>query len=187
VAKRGKKVVVGSDSLTTVENIKLTNVQNDPKIFNFKHFTILVAGEGPLTDILEEMVVKEYEESEYNWNWHEIHNRQDCIFFLTSFKEFLEDKDESNKNSGLAFEFLIATKEKIFWIMQDSSVFEIKDFWAIGSGSELALGTLHVLFPLVGKEVDGAGLTLEKAVYKAIEAAVTFDKDCGLPIEVKRI
>ena len=53
-------------------------------------------------------------------------------------------------------------------------VFEYTQFWAIGSGKEVALGAMHALYPRLR--------TAEAIARAGIEAGAAFDKNSALPM-----
>lgn len=176
--KRDGKVVIASDSLTTLDSLKLVNNCNDPKIIKFPKFNIALAGIGPISELLEEF--RKVEPEEINWEGYELNCRQDCIDFTRSFVERFEERFPSNED--YKFEFMVGTKDKLFLILDGGSAFEISSFWSIGSGSSYALGALNILYNIIGNE-----LNIEDAASVAVETACKFDKDCQGPILIESI
>ena len=136
-------IIVGSESLTTLESTKLVNICNESKIITFPNFTVLVAGDGPVVDALE--YIKMDVDGPYDWNYHTINNRQDCIAFVTHFVEMFQERAPETNGEDLKYEFLISDGEKIWWAISGPSVFEIGTFWASGSGSSYAIGYLEAI------------------------------------------
>jgi ATP-dependent HslUV protease, peptidase subunit HslV len=83
------------------------------------------------------------------------------------------DKDDTIESSK--FDVLIANAHGIFGVGAHRSVQEYRKFYAIGSGTDLALGALYSLYP------DPA-LSAEQIARRAIEAAAEFDDATGLPV-----
>lgn len=83
------------------------------------------------------------------------------------------DKDDTIESSK--FDVLIANAHGIFGVGAHRSVQEYRKFYAIGSGTDLALGALYSLY-------SDPGLSAEQIARRAIEAAAEFDDATGLPV-----
>lgn len=174
--KKDNKIVLGADSLTTLETNKLVNVINDSKIVEFKRFTIAVAGDGPILDTLEAIRDDNYEE-DYDWSYHELNGRQDCSNFILHFIEKFQERTPEMGAEDLKYEFLFTNYKTVWWGVGGPSVFEIGSFWACGSGSAYALGYLEAVYNTDKK--------LDEMVYGAITASIKYETQCGAPIEIK--
>jgi ATP-dependent protease HslVU (ClpYQ) peptidase subunit len=105
-------------------------------------------------------------------------------FFLKFWKSlrerypFVKDQREGADSpfTDLDASFLVANRYGIFDIHGNMTVWQQKNYCAIGSGAPYAYGALHVLY----EEGGGARRIAERAV----ESAVRFDDGCGGPIEV---
>ena len=82
---------------------------------------------------------------------------------MVDFRKYLEETDHSN-NSEKSTEqwFIFVIENKLFYVL-DTSICEINDYVAIGSGGELATGAMAM------------GAT----PYEAVEIACKLNKDCG--------
>ena len=172
--KKNNQVLLASDSLTIYGNLKLVNSINDYKIYQFPYFSVALAGEGPVSEVLENI------ERDLSWNHEVANSRADCTHLLQSFGEKFTDKVPEAENDSLKYEFLIATKTKLFWCLSEPSVFEIGDYWAAGSGSDFALGVLYALHSQIGN-----GITIEEAAEVAVLAACKFNQDCEAPVDIR--
>ena len=83
------------------------------------------------------------------------------------------DKDDTIESSK--FDVLIANPRGIFGVGAHRTVQEYLKFYAIGSGTDLALGAMYAAY---GKP----GLSAEQVARLAIEAAAEFDDGTGLPV-----
>lgn len=83
------------------------------------------------------------------------------------------DKDDSIESSK--FDVLIANAHGIFGVGAHRSVQEYRKFYAIGSGTDLALGAMYAAY-------GNARLSAEQVARLAIEAAAEFDDATGLPV-----
>ena len=170
------KVIIGAESLTTLESTKLVNVCNESKIIKFNKFTMLICGNGPIKDLLE------YIREEDEWQNHSLITRQDCINFVTHFLEVFQDRAPEMSQEELKYEFLFTNGEKIWWAISGPNVFEIDQYWAIGSGYQYALGYLYGCY----NDIKTPEVAIEE-IRVAIEAAIKFDQNCGLDIEVEEV
>jgi ATP-dependent protease HslVU (ClpYQ) peptidase subunit len=90
---------------------------------------------------------------------------------------FLQTKEEEHDPyESSQFTLLIANPGGIFGVYSYREVFEFKEFWAIGSGRNYALGAMHALYDKArtAREVADAG----------IAAACEFDRNSAPPIDV---
>jgi ATP-dependent protease HslVU (ClpYQ) peptidase subunit len=181
--KAANKVVIASDSLTTLDDRKLKNVINDPKLFKFTNFIVGIAGTGPIGDVLEEIRATDYSEEDYNWVDHEIHNKGDVTIFFESFlQKFKEKFSDYSGDEDEKPEFLIITKSKIFLVLGESSVFEIKNFWSIGSGGDLALGALSALYEDIKTQKK-----LYEVAKTAVDISCKYSKTCEGPFYIESL
>ena len=93
---------------------------------------------------------------------------KDQYFLVTS-----SDKDDSIESSR--FDVLIANPSGIFGVGAHRTVQEYTKFYAIGSGTDVALGALYGVY-------DDTGRSAEDIARFAIEAAAEFDDGTGLPV-----
>jgi len=109
-------------------------------------------------------------------------------FFLKFWKAlhdhytFVDDKRDSDDESPFAdidASFLVVNPGGIFYVASDLSVTAFKQYFAIGSGSNYSLGTLHGLYEsqMGAEELAGA----------AVDSAIAFDVYCGGKVELKKI
>jgi ATP-dependent protease HslVU (ClpYQ) peptidase subunit len=83
------------------------------------------------------------------------------------------EKDDTIESSK--FDVLIANAHGIFGVGAHRTVQEYRKFYAIGSGTDLALGAMYAAY-------DNARLPAEQVARLAIEAAAEFDDATGLPV-----
>lgn len=83
------------------------------------------------------------------------------------------DKDDTIESSK--FDVLIANPHGIFGVGAHRTVQEYRKFYAIGSGTDLALGAMYAAY-------DSPRLSAERIARLAIEAAAEFDDATGLPV-----
>lgn len=101
--------------------------------------------------------------------WQAFHAALKEHYYLVTVSE----KDDSLESSK--FDVLIANPHGIFGVGAHRAVQEYRKFYAIGSGTDLALGAMYAAY-------DNARLSAEQVARLAIEAAAEFDDATGLPI-----
>ncbi len=91
---------------------------------------------------------------------------------------FLNSKDEEDDPyEATHIDALICNKKGIFGVYSLREVSEYHKFWAIGSGSEFALGAMYALYD----RLESA----EEIARAAVEAGCEFNTASGLPISVQ--
>lgn len=87
---------------------------------------------------------------------------------------FLNPKDEDDDDyESSRIDALIVNSAGIFGVFALREVFEYTRFWAIGSGSEYALGAMHAMYSQVSSAEDLA--------LKGVEAGAEFDTSSAMP------
>lgn len=164
------KVFIGADTrITDTDGDLLTNIK-ESKLVKFKSgFVIGAAGTGSVTETLWLMAGKEQRMS----------TRADVLDFAKKYNEVFNDIDDTENK---CFTLLIATKTRIWNVLNKSSIQEMDSYWAIGSGAKCALGAMWLLYPSVKTIAD-----LQTAMHKSLEAACKFDQNCGPPLEIVAI
>jgi ATP-dependent HslUV protease, peptidase subunit HslV len=177
VKKKGK-VVIGADTqLTFGSNTPCKGNTNELKYLKVGDSYIANTGWGIYFDIFEDFS-KDFKDAEFNNKnsvftffvklWHILHEKY----------SFVNDQCDS-KNSPFAdldSSFLIANKNKIFYISGNLSVTEFNKFHAIGSGSDFAIGAMYAVYDQNKSAMDIART--------GIEAAIAHNIYCGGKIKV---
>lgn len=83
------------------------------------------------------------------------------------------EKDDTLESSK--FDVLIANPHGIFGVGAHRTVQEYRKFYAVGTGTDLALGAMYAAY-------DNAKLSAEQVARLAITAAAEFDDATGLPV-----
>lgn len=110
-----------------------------------------------------------------------LHDRKAVFdFFIRFWRALRHDypfvNDQPGKESDSPFasldaSFLVASPGGIFLISSNMSVSEFRQYYAIGSGSDYAIGAVHALY----EDVKNPTVIAEKAV----RAAMAYDNSCG--------
>jgi len=181
VRKEGR-LVLAADSLITFGSARMPedNLKAE-KIRALGDSLFASAGWGLYDDIIEDHVSQHPEVrladekaifSFFLGLWRQLHERY----------SFVNDQPGDDKDSpfgDLDTTFLIANRGGLFHVGSDMSVTRFRQYYAIGSGGDYALGALHVLY----RQLDDPAAVARGAV----EAAVAFDTKCGGPILVREV
>ena len=101
--------------------------------------------------------------------WQAFHAALKERYYLVSVGE-KDDTIESSK-----FDVLLANPHGIFGVGAHRTVQEYRKFYAIGTGTDLALGAMYAAY-------DNPRLSAEQLARLAIAAAAEFDDATGLPV-----
>jgi len=101
--------------------------------------------------------------------WQAFHAVLKERYYLVS----VGDKDDTIESSK--FDVLIANPHGIFGVGAHRTVQEYRKFYAVGTGTDLALGAMYGVY-------DNPRLSAEQVARLAIEAAAEFDDATGLPV-----
>ena len=101
--------------------------------------------------------------------WQAFHAALKERYYLVS----VGDKDDTIESSK--FDVLIANPHGIFGVGAHRTVQEYRKFYAVGTGTDLALGAMYGVY-------DNPRLSAEQVARLAIEAAAEFDDATGLPV-----
>jgi ATP-dependent HslUV protease subunit HslV len=101
--------------------------------------------------------------------WQAFHAALKENYYLVAVNE----KDDTLESSK--FDVLVANPHGIFGVGAHRTVQEYRKFYAIGSGTDLALGAMYAAY-------DNPRLSAEQVARLAIEAAAEFDDATGLPV-----
>jgi ATP-dependent HslUV protease, peptidase subunit HslV len=109
-------------------------------------------------------------------------------FFMKMWRElrekysFVNDQCDDRQDSPFAdldSDFLIVNPGGIFHVASNMSVTEFDRYYAIGSGSDFAVGALHILYD--------SDLGPEEIARRAVETAIEFNIYCGGSIQVQSV
>ena len=102
--------------------------------------------------------------------WNQLHLKLKEKYFLMPE----EDKEDAIESSRM--DVIIANPHGIFGVSGHRTVQEFTRFYAYGSGSDYALGSMFSSY-------ESQEINAETIARKSIEAAAEFDDGTGLPIE----
>jgi ATP-dependent protease HslVU (ClpYQ) peptidase subunit len=166
----GDRVWMGCDSQDTWGGHKLPMLSR--KVFSVGEWLIGVAGQSRVADVLE-LAFQAPKRA------RGISNRQYLVMvFIPTLISTLEQHGalvtaEDGSNSMEAT-MLMARGGECYAVSDDYSVGRITEYYAIGSGGDLALGSLH----------STEGEPAECRILLALEAAIKYDAGCGNPTHI---
>ncbi len=106
--------------------------------------------------------------------WQTLHAALKDRYFLVT----ASDKDDTLESSR--FDVLLANQHGIFGVGAHRTVQEYVKFYAIGSGTDLALGAMYGIY-------DEPKLSAAQIALRAVEAAAEFDDSTALPAIVQTV
>jgi ATP-dependent protease HslVU (ClpYQ) peptidase subunit len=175
--RKHDQIAIAADSLTTFGDIRLASQfdRSYDKIIEFRGSYLGLCGSAAHQLVFASL----------------LRSNPDCDFSsrvsifetlrrlhpLLKDQHFLNPKEEEDDPyESTQITALIANANGIFGVYSMREVFEYTQFWAVGSGKDLALGAMHALYPRLK--------TAESIARAAIEAGATFDKNSALPMTI---
>ncbi|MEK9873385.1 MAG: hypothetical protein VW583_06435 [Betaproteobacteria bacterium] len=178
VVRKSNEIAIAADTLTKWGSGKETAkyVVNSGKILNFGDNYLAVTGNATFKLILSDYFSGEGQNANLSSSeeifktWNKLHQKLKESYFLMPE----EDKDDSLESSRM--DVLIANRHGIFGVSGHRTVQEFSRFYAYGSGSDYALGSMYANYEL-------PDITAEQIAKKAVEAAAEFDDGTSTPID----
>lgn len=173
--KKERKVVISADSQTSFGSIRL-GYHDDAvwdKIFEVNGSYFAICGSAA-HDLVLQSALKKTKNLNFSsraaifQSFIQLHPRLKRDFFLKP-QEDDEDPYESSQMN-----VMIANRHGIFSVYSLREVYEYHRFWAIGSGSDFAMGAMHAVYAGTGDAITIAQI--------GIEAGCHFDSGSSLPI-----
>lgn len=174
--KKGGRIFLGADRITTFGNEYFTDLVNGGKIIKLKHAYLATSGYSLLDNVLEHLHQSNHKIMENNFS-----NRAEVFqFFLELFAELKKQYTlvDTGKETfaGIYNVFLIVTAQHIYGISNNLSVTEYPHYAAKGAGSDYSLGCLFATYDTIN---SGRELTR-----LALEAACHFCIYCKEPLDI---
>jgi ATP-dependent protease HslVU (ClpYQ) peptidase subunit len=188
IVKKAGRVAIAADTLLSFGDIKCRGkyIENKDKIIKFKDNYIGLVGSAAHSNVFYSIInnyadllsFKSKEDIfESSLRLHPI--LKEKYFLTTQEGEQSEQVYESSQINAL-----IANRYGIFGLFSWREVYEYEKFWAIGSGSNFALGAMHAAYDLLNSP--------EMIAKAGVEAGAEFDNASALPsslysIELKTV
>jgi ATP-dependent HslUV protease, peptidase subunit HslV len=181
IEKNGE-LIVAADTLTSFGHTKVPPVLHAAdKVRRVGANLLATTGWGLYENILDDIIARRKNiklgsrEQIFEFFlrlWNDLHKKY-------SFVNDQIDEKEAGPFGNLDSTFIIAGRAGIFYVGPDMSVTKVKHYFAIGSGAQFALGTLHGLFD--------SKLDAEAIARRAVESAIAFDTYCGGEVQIHHI
>ena len=177
VVRKGDSVAIAADSLTTFGDTKLA-AQHDrtyDKIVRHRDTFIGLCGSAAHQLVFASLLAKHGDlDFSHKSAIFETFRKLHPILKEQHYLNPKEEEDDPYESTQITA--LIANANGIFGVFSMREVFEYTQFWAVGSGKEVALGAMYALYPL---------LKTAEAVAKAgIEVGAAFDRNSALPMTI---
>jgi ATP-dependent protease HslVU (ClpYQ) peptidase subunit len=181
VVKKAGKAVIAADTLYSFGTTKVANqyLRNSGKLQKVGDSYIGVVGATAHENVLDHLLEKEAKNFSFV-SREDIFNSYLKLHPILKEKYFLNTTErENDEYESSQIDGLIANPNGIFGIYSLREVYEFERFWAIGSGTEFALGALFSTYDLFDSP--------EQIAEIAVKAACEFDDGCGLPLTIQSI
>jgi len=180
VSKNGK-ACIAADSLTSFGDLKMGSAydRSHDKIQSYKDGFFGIVGSAAHALVMESVLADDKIELDFSSRL-EIFESFRGLHSVLKENYFLNSKDEDDDPyEATHIDALICNPKGIFGVYSLREVSEYTKFWAIGSGSEFALGAMHALY----NRLDSA----EEIAKAGVEAGAEFDSSSSLPMSFKII
>jgi ATP-dependent protease HslVU (ClpYQ) peptidase subunit len=177
VVKKNGRAAIAADTLTKwgTGRESAAYIANNNKIVRAGDTYIGASGSATFKTILHDYFTRPKTKARFDTTiqifrtWQAFHAAlKDDYFLITG-----NDKDDSLESSR--FDVLLANPHGIFGVGAHRTVQEYVKFYAIGSGTDVALGAMYGAY-------DDPKRSAEDVARFAIEAAAEFDDATGLPV-----
>ena len=177
VVKKNGRTAIAADTLTKWGTGKesATYIANNNKIVRAGDTFIGASGSATFKTIMHDYFARPKTKARFDSSiqifrtWQAFHVALKDQYFLVTGS----DKDDSLESSR--FDVLLANPHGIFGVGAHRTVQEYVKFYAIGSGTDVALGAMYGVY-------NDPKRSAEEIARFAIEAAAEFDDATGLPV-----
>lgn len=176
VVKKNGKACIAADSLTTFGDLRMGSAYDSgyDKIQKYSDGYFGIVGSAAHALVMESVLKKQKVKIDFS-NRMAIFETFRKLHPILKDKYFLNAKDEEDDPYEAShIDALICNANGIFGIYSLREVSQYKKFWAIGSGSEYALGAMYALYDRMDSAED-----IAKA---GVEAGAEFNSSSALPL-----
>ena len=171
---------IAADSLTTFGDTKQPAefVSDSDKIIRFSGYSsdnyMGIVGSAAHQLVMQNLIISHADKIDFS-NRLSIFNTFKIIHPILKEEYFLNSKEEDDDSyESSRVDALIMNSNGIFGLYSLREVDQYSRFWAVGSGSEFALGAMHAAY----ESLDSA----EAIAQAGILAGTTFDSGSALPM-----
>lgn len=178
--RKHDEIVIAADSLTTFGDLKLAAPfdRSPEKIVRYRDTYLGLCGSAA-HQLVFESLLKQHPDCDFGSRLaiFESMRRLHPILKEQHYLNPKEEEDDPYESTQITA--LVVNATGIYGVYSMREVFEYSQFWAVGSGKEVALGAMYALYPR---------LRTAEAIAKAgIEAGATFDRNSALPMTLYAI
>ena len=177
--RKGRKTVIAADTQSNFGDRRV-GVDNHraPKIRKLGNTYIAITGWGIYDDILRDYQARTPRPrlrtekdvfAFYMKLWKQLHERYSLV-------NDQPHQDDQSPFGDMDAAFLVVNRDAIMHVSGNMSVSRFEKFYAVGSGADFALGTLHALYDRVADA--------EELAREACATAMVYDVFCGGDIDV---
>lgn len=186
--KKGEFFVsAAADSEITAANVRILGVEGPKKLIRIKNAIIAVAGSGPTTEAVEDLVkAKSFLKGKTLSDKEDIRVLGEAIF--TNLKGLIDrsPKDEDKDVLEGLSHLLIATPYNIWKVYTDLSTYSFEEFTASGAGEDVCTGAMEVSYQILKEKENVTHDDLDAAMLKAMQATTKYVLSCGDPVQILR-
>lgn len=176
VVKKAGKVCIAADSLTSFGDLRLSSEYDaaHDKILKYGRNHLGIVGSAAHQLVMESILSDKKNKINFSSRLA-IFETFRALHPLLKEKYFLNPKDEEDDPyESTQIDALIANASGIFGIHSLREVTEYKKFWAIGSGSEYALGAMYAVYDQCEQAADIAAM--------GVAAGAEFNNASSMPM-----
>jgi ATP-dependent protease HslVU (ClpYQ) peptidase subunit len=173
--RKHDQIAIAADSLTTFGDVKLASHhdQSYDKIVAYRGNYIGLCGSAAHQLVFESLLAAG---GDFDFSSRlAIFETLRKLHPILKDQHFLNPKEEEDDPyESTQITALIANERGIFGVYSMREVFEYTQFWAVGTGKEVALGAMWALYPKLR--------TAEAVARAGVEAGAAFDRNSSLPM-----
>lgn len=181
VVRKNGKACIAADSLTTFGDLRMGSEYDRAydKVQAYPGGYFGIVGSAAHALVMESVLADDKVEIDFDSRLG-IFETFRALHPVLKEHYFLNAKDEEDDPyEATHIDALICNKKGIFGVYSLREVSEYTKFWAIGSGSEFALGAMHALYD----RLDSA----EDIARAGVEAGAEFNNASALPMSIQLI
>ncbi len=181
VVKKNGKACIAADSLTTFGDLRMGSAydRDYDKLQAYKDGFFGIVGSAAHALVMESVLADKKVEIDFSSRLGVFETFR-ALHPILKENYFLNSKDEEDDPyEATHIDALICNPNGIFGVYSLREVSEYHKFWAIGSGSEFALGAMYALYD----RLDSA----EDIARAGVEAGAEFNVASGLPVSLQII
>ncbi|HVE50219.1 MAG TPA: MFS transporter [Casimicrobiaceae bacterium] len=175
--RKHDQIAIAADSLTTFGDVRLGSEfdKSYDKIVTYRGNYIGLCGSAAHQLVFESLLA--------NGGDFDFGSRLGIFETLRKLHPILKDQhflnpkeEEDDPYESTQITALIANRNGIFGVYSMREVFEYTQYWAVGTGKEVALGAMWALYPRLE--------TAEAVARAGVEAGSAFDRNSSLPMTI---